>query len=270
MNANGVMEEIRNLLRAGRSSTETIALGYKPSTVYKAQRQLGKSTAASGPPVTTQVLVTNMASEDSIRLREEIQVLREQVSSLAKITAERDSFREELDSALLHIEELAPQAKQARMWQKRLVEVEPAVAESAALRREIKDLNRHLSYSRAVMDQHSQQWQAEFQQEQEDLRVAEDLVARRDSEIDQLKTKNHGLTQQLEAIPGLVSDKFAELVQPLLVELEQLRPLKVWTGHPCSKCGKPISGATSRELATDLLREAGFRHVNCVRKWPWG
>jgi myosin heavy subunit len=270
MNANGVMEEIRNLLREGKSSTETIGLGYKPSTVYKAQRQLARSTSVAGPPASTQVLVTNMASEDSTSLREEIQVLREQVSSHEEVTAERDSFKEELDSAVLQIEELAAQARQARMWQKRLVEVEPAVAESAALRREIKDLNHHLSYSRAVMDQHSQQWQAEFQQEQEALREAEDLVARRDSEIDQLKTKNHGLTQQLEAIPGLVSDKFAELVRPLLVELEQLRPLKVWTGHPCSKCGKPISGVTSRELAADLLREAGFRHVNCVRKWPWG
>jgi hypothetical protein len=40
MNSNGIMEEIRNLLSQGTSSTEAIALGYKPSTVYKAQRQL--------------------------------------------------------------------------------------------------------------------------------------------------------------------------------------------------------------------------------------
>ena len=270
MNVNGVMEEIRNLLRAGRSSTETIALGYKPSTVYKAQRQLGKSTAVSGPPVTTQVLVTNMASEDSTRLREQILVLQEQVSSLAEVTMERDSFKEQLGSAFNQMEDLAVRANQAQMWQERWAEVEPAVAEADDLRREVHFLNRHLGQFHEVLTQEVHQWQAKLQQEQQSRWEADNLVAQRGSQIDQLKTKNQALAQQLEAIPGLVSDKFAELVQPLLVELEQLRPLKVWTGHPCSKCGKPISGVTSRELAADLLREAGFRHGNCVRKWPWG
>ena len=36
------MEEIRNLLSQGKSSSEVIALGYKPPTVYKVQRQLRK------------------------------------------------------------------------------------------------------------------------------------------------------------------------------------------------------------------------------------
>jgi hypothetical protein len=200
-------------------------------------------------------------------LREEIQVLREQVSSLEEVTAERDSFKEELDSALLQIEELAAQARQARMWQKRLVEVEPAVAESAALRWEIKDLNRHLSYSRAVMDQHSQQWQAKLQQEQQSRWETDNLVAQRGSEIVQLKTENQSLAQQLEEAPGFITEKFLEAVRPLLVELEQLRPLKVWDGHPCSKCRKPISGGTSREVASRLLWEGGYGHANCVKKW---
>ena len=85
MNTNGIMEEIRSLLSEGRSSTETIALDYKPSTVYKAQRQLRASPSISGPPVTTQVLVTNMASEDSTKLREENQALQEQVLSLEEM-----------------------------------------------------------------------------------------------------------------------------------------------------------------------------------------
>ena len=79
MDSNGVMEEIRRLLNQGSSSSETIALGYKPSTVYKAQRQLRKVLSASDPPVTTQVLVTNMASEDWAKLRDENNTLREQV-----------------------------------------------------------------------------------------------------------------------------------------------------------------------------------------------
>ncbi len=151
MNTNGVMEEIRSLLSEGWSATETIALGYKASTVYKAQRQLRRSPSVSVPPVTTQVLVTNMASEESTRLREEIQALQERVSSLAEISAERDALREELDSALSQTAELTLETNQAHMLQERLAEVEPAVAEVAGLRREVQDLNRHLSHSQAVM-----------------------------------------------------------------------------------------------------------------------
>jgi hypothetical protein len=42
MPANSIMQEIRNLLSQGQSSSEVIALGYKPPTVYKVQRQLRK------------------------------------------------------------------------------------------------------------------------------------------------------------------------------------------------------------------------------------
>ena len=88
MNTNGVMEEVRGLLSQGTSSSEAIALGYKPSTVYKAQRQLRKVLSASEPPVTTQVLVTNMASEDCTKLREENNSLRESLSSLEEVMAQ--------------------------------------------------------------------------------------------------------------------------------------------------------------------------------------
>ena len=40
MENNGILEEIRALLSQGQPSGEVIALGFKPSTVYKAQRQL--------------------------------------------------------------------------------------------------------------------------------------------------------------------------------------------------------------------------------------
>src|ERR671914_419566 len=43
MPGNSIMEEIRNLLSQGKSSSEVIALGYKPPTVYKVQRQLRKN-----------------------------------------------------------------------------------------------------------------------------------------------------------------------------------------------------------------------------------
>ena len=105
MNTNGIMEDIRSLLNEGRSSADVIALGYAPSSVYKAQRQLRKTTGRTDQPV-TQVLVTNMASEGWSELREENARLRQQVSLLEEMTAERDALREELDLAQSRIEEL--------------------------------------------------------------------------------------------------------------------------------------------------------------------
>ena len=269
MDSNGVMEEIRGLLNQGSSSSETIALGYKPSTVYKAQRQLRTVLSASDPPVTTQVLVANMASEDWAKLREENNTLREQVSSLEEVTAERDSFRNELDSALSQMEELAVEAGQTQRWQVRLAELEPEAAEAEDLRREVQVLQRHLSHSQAAMAQELQQWQVRLQQEQEARGEAEDLASHRSSEIDQLRAEKQHLAQQLENVPMQITPKIWELIQPLNQELIDLRQLHVWVGHPCAGCGKPTSGAPTREVAAKLLREGGSGHGKCVKKRSW-
>ncbi len=49
MAATGVMEEIRGLLSQGKSSGQIIALGHKPPTVYKVQRQMRKQGTATTP-----------------------------------------------------------------------------------------------------------------------------------------------------------------------------------------------------------------------------
>ena len=95
MNTNGIMEDIRNLLNEGKPSAEVIGLGYAPSSVSKAQRQLRKVTDRTDQPV-TQVLVTNMASDGWSELWEENTKLRQQVALLKEMTAERDTLREEI------------------------------------------------------------------------------------------------------------------------------------------------------------------------------
>jgi hypothetical protein len=40
MSTTGIMEEIWELLSQGKTSSEIIALGHKPPTVYKVQRQI--------------------------------------------------------------------------------------------------------------------------------------------------------------------------------------------------------------------------------------
>ena len=269
MDSNGVMEEIRGLLNQGRSSSETIALGYKPSTVYKAQRQLRKVLSAPDPPVTTQVLVTNMASEDWAKLREENNTLREQVSSLEEVTAERDSLIADLDFATGQKEELVLEASQARVLQDHLSELEPEAQAAAELRQQVQDLQSHLSHSEAVMAQEVRRWQAGLQQEQVARREAEELVSYRSSEIDQLQAEKQRLAQQLEDLPSKIVPKVWEQIQPLQQETEELRLLKVWAGHPCSKCGKPTSGVPSREVAAKLLRDGGYGHGECVQKKSW-
>ena len=58
MTSTGIMHKIQSLLAEGKSSTEVIALGYKASTVYKAQRQMvqgRKPGRSSGNGVSTEV-----------------------------------------------------------------------------------------------------------------------------------------------------------------------------------------------------------------------
>ena len=126
-----------------------------------------------------------------------------------------------------------------------------------------------LSHSGAVMAQELKQWQARLEQEQEARREADDLVLRRSSEIDQLRAENQYLAQQLEALPSKIVPKVWEQIQPMQQEMEELRQLKVWAGHPCSKCGKPTSGVPSREVAAKLLQDGGYGHGDCVKKRSW-
>ena len=150
MNANGIMEDIRSLLKEGRSSAEVITLGYAPSSVYKAQRQLRKATDRTDQPV-TQVLVTNMASEGWSELREENRKLRQQVSLLEEVTADRDTLREELELAPNRIEDLEAKASQAQQLRDRLAAIEPEARAAGKLRQEVKVLDHRVRHTNATM-----------------------------------------------------------------------------------------------------------------------
>jgi len=53
-------------------------------------------------------------------------------------------------------------------------------------------------------------------------------------------------------------------LQALKSEVEQLRPLKVWAGHPCMVCKKPLPGIVSREDAAKAMKD--FGHKDCLKK----
>ena len=152
MNANGIMEDIRSLLKEGRSSAEVITVGYAPSSVYKAQRQLRKATGRTDQPV-TQVLVANIASADLSELREENTKLRQQLSLLEEMTAERDTLREELELAQSRVEDLKEEARQAQQLRDRLAVIEPESRAAGKLRREVKVLDLQVRHTNATMAQ---------------------------------------------------------------------------------------------------------------------
>ena len=164
------------------------------------------------------------------------------------------------------IEELVLETSKARRLQDHLSELEPEAQAAAELRQQVQDLQSHLSHSGAVMAQELKQWQAKLEQEQAARREADDLVSHRRTEIERLKAENQRLAQQLEDLPGQITPKIWELIQPLQDELKQLRPLNVWVGHPCVACGKTTSGVVSRKLAGELLRDGGYGHGECVKK----
>ncbi len=268
MTTNGIMEDIRNLLNEGKPSAEVIGLGYAPSSVYKAQRQLRKATDRTDQPM-TQVLVTNMASEGWSELREENTKLRQQVSLLEEMTAERDALREELELAQSCIEELEAMANQAQQLRDRLAAIEPQARAAGGLRQEVKELDHKIRNTNAAMAQEVHHWKGRFEQEEESRQVAEALASKRSSEINQLKVENQRLSQEVREMPDRISAKVWEMLQPFKQELEELRRLKVWVGHPCKVCGKPTPGTPPREVAAELLRDGGYGHGVCVKKRGW-
>ncbi len=265
MNTNGIMGDIRSLLNEGRSSAEVIALGYAPSRVYKAQRQLRKATVRTDQPM-TQVLVTNMASEGWSELREENAKLRLQVSLLEEMTAERDVLREELELAQSRIEELEVKACQDQQFRVRLVAIDPEARAAGELRQEVKVLDHQIRHTNAEMAQEVHHWKGRFEQGEESRQVAETLAARRSSEIDGLNAENQRLSQEMQEIPGRISVQVWEMLQPFKQELEELRLLKIWVGHPCKVCSKPTPGVTTREVAARILRDGGYAHGDCLKK----
>ena len=95
------------------------------------------------------------------------------------------------------------------------------------------------------------------------------MAAKRNLEIAGLKSENQRLTLEVQEMPGRISTKVWEMLQPFKQELEELRLLKVWVGNPCTVCGKPTPGTPPREVAAKLLRDGGYGHGECVKRRSW-
>jgi len=64
----------------------------------------------------------------------------------------------------------------------------------------------------------------------------------------------------------LWSAKYQQLapgIQKLKQTVTELEPLRVWSGHPCRKCKRPMAGVVAREDAARLMQN--FGHAACMR-----
>jgi hypothetical protein len=220
MPGNSIMEEIRNLLAQGKTSNEVIALGYKPPTVYKVQRQLRKkgqhtpialapqkdhvSAAATeaegdakkaGPPSLQEWLkrhgwVDKRADSTTTLQRSETSYDQRQSEP-----AETNPLQSELDQALSRIEELEAEVHQVK-----------------ALRAQVRSFQLEV-----------QTWQYKAETTQKALEEAEHRVSEAHRVVD------------------------------------ALTPLNVWAGHPCCVCGRPTDGVVDKETAAKLLERTGHK-----------
>ena len=118
MSQKGIMAEIRALLAQDKSAKEVISLGYKPSTVYRAQQQLEEGLPQPGllpPQGSTQVVVNNNIEPQTFgelgELKEENTLLNQQ---LAAQVMELELVREELAQVTALNKELKSEASQAK------------------------------------------------------------------------------------------------------------------------------------------------------------
>ena len=180
-----------------------------------------------------------------------------------------DSIREELERAKALIAELQAEASQVQVFRARLDALEPEARAAGEAQKKSQELSARLSSTNAALEQKEQEWQEKFQQEQRARQQARALADQLSGEVEQLKEVNQELQDKIEQLPKHLTGEVWKLIDPMQKELAELRPLKIWVGHPCVRCHKPTSGVTSRKLAGQILRDGGYGHGDCLKKKAW-
>ncbi len=257
----GIMQEIRDRLTSGESSSEVIAQGFAPPTVYtvyKVQRRLrqqdqdraGLSVALAQP--------ASAVSEAAARvkeLEEQVSVLESEVDSMSDDAAELAKAQGELVKAETKLKGLEAEWDEVC---RRVIALEsgvheavqtanalvPEAQEAGRLRQTVMELEgnlRRATDGHAEMRRSASQWQQKHEGEHTARIEAERQWQVWHANAQQLKRDNQALTQTV-------------------VELE---PLRVWVGHPCKVCKRPLRGAVSQEAAARLMQD--FGHTACLK-----
>jgi hypothetical protein len=255
-----IMGQIRNLLSQGRSSGEVIALGYKPGTVYKVQRQLRLGWADGQEPAPA--MDGAKPGSDGEGPEESADDVEEAWRDFFEAMEEPDTseaMRAELDQGRSRIEELEKEAAQVEALQERVHTLEAEAEAGAALYERIRDLERQLNsadHAQQGMRQSHLELQARFHAEQSARRDAERRAEDHRSRSSEWQRQCKLLQSQLDSSTQVIADLHAEI--------QRLEPLKVWAGHPCSVCHKPMSGSVARYLASMKMKNVA--HKGCLSR----
>lgn len=259
----GIMEQVRILFESGYTSGGIISMGFAPPTVYKVQSQLKKRDQrfggisalgiAQSQTATTPGRSTWNLEAQNARLKKEVEELTlkletasDQLSELDKMKSEREVEFEALQERVNILEPEAMAAGQLRLSLKGL---------EGKIQREV--------HTTTAVSQNAVRWQTKLQAEQAARLTAEEQREMWHNKTQQLERDN----QKLQADAGKrqqIIEKTNQMLIALVAEVKELRPLKVWAGHPCKHCKKPLSGAVSREDAAKLMED--FGHPECNKK----
>jgi DNA repair exonuclease SbcCD ATPase subunit len=172
-------------------------------------------------------------------------------------SAQPGDRRTELDQARSRIEELEKEAGQVQRLQERVHTLEAEAEAGEALNQRIRELEHQLNdadHAQAVLRQSNLKWQSKFQAEQSARQHAEQRAGECQAQINQWQQEYQLLQSKLVAS--------YQVIAGLHAEIQRLEPLKVWAGHPCSVCHKPMTGSVARELATEKVKN--LAHKGCL------
>lgn len=268
MASNGIMQGIRDLLSQGQTSSQVIALGNKSSTVYKVQRQLRQKQQRNGT-ASAQAAVHVLPPHEP-ELPEESNDesdgdggFLDYLFGPVKEPTETDRLHGELGQARRRIAELELKTGEVQTLQNQVDTLEaenelisPLIAQVRQLEAELEQANQ----SQASLRQSIFRWQSGVQKEQSgrqaDRQEADRQSEESRSQISHWQQAAQNLKSQLDAS--------AQVIAVLHAELQQLEPLKAWSGHRCAVCHLPMSGSVSRELAAELQK--GLAHHACLEQ----
>ena len=251
-----VMEQVRQHLEDGRSSRELIAKGFKPSTVYKVQRYWR-----------SEAMVKETGDDEELDWSQEIPAEPLPAScgpepvevEEAAEEPEVDDLRLQVVEYAARIDELEAEVYRTEALEERIAELQEALEGTETLRHGNQELEHRLHHAVAERDNvfglaaYWRQRVGTLEQERNEV-TAEAREAKRQAQ--RLESQNAEGGQRVTLAK--------QAVVKLAAEIEQLKPLRqVWSGHPCSKCQRPMSGMVSRETAAILLQE--FAHIECLR-----
>jgi DNA repair exonuclease SbcCD ATPase subunit len=230
MLGNGIMEEIRNLLSQGKSSSEVIALGYKPPTVYKVRRQLRKKHQDS-----REVSAPQNEPVPAATIRAEGEAKKAGPPSLQEWLKRHGWVDKRAESAT------APQQSETAdsQYQSELADDQPVQTNS---------LQREFDQARSQIEK--------LEAEARQVEALRNQVRSLQVEVQNWQRTANETQKALEDTEHYLSE--ARRV------IGALMPLELWAGHLCCVCGEPTDGVVDQETAAKLLERTG--HKECLIK----